>query len=267
MNRALLLISGIITLSLYACSQKVAKQDPYEQSTCDCFINKYDSLGIDIRKELKNLETHYVTSNILKNTTFDGYKDFFTKIKNRSFEPDSTFTSYRSSISLDSSHYYFIECVSTQNKLNSSTNIAFHNFFSGINIDDGSSSVEERIVKIIDLIDKKEYQKQVYKLYLLTGFTDMNHQFYLKEKEAQYLLTLTLNSDLELKLNGELTNMLELSDKLKLYKGKVPEEDMQFFVVHIKVTKDVPMSEVVEIKQQLKKANTLKISYSVLKEE
>ena len=72
----------------------------------------------------------------------------------------------------------------------------------------------------------------------------------------------TLGSETRIQLNDKFAEVEAIQDYIAQEKGSMKEEDQPFMTVSLKVDKDTKMGIVTDIKQALRKAYALKISYA-----
>lgn len=71
-----------------------------------------------------------------------------------------------------------------------------------------------------------------------------------------------MGSEPRLQLNDKISEVSEVGNYIAQEKGSMKEEDAQFMTVSIKADKDTKMGLITDLKQALREAYALKISYS-----
>lgn len=77
----------------------------------------------------------------------------------------------------------------------------------------------------------------------------------------------TMGSETRIQLNDKFAEVSDIQDYIAQEKGSMKEEDQPYMTVSLKVDKDTKMGIVTDIKQALRKAYALKISYAANKRE
>jgi biopolymer transport protein ExbD len=83
---------------------------------------------------------------------------------------------------------------------------------------------------------------------------------YVGKPQEQYRST--LGSETRIQLNDKFAEVEAIQDYIAQEKGSMKEEDQPYMTVSLKVDKDTKMGIVTDIKQALRKAYALKISYA-----
>lgn len=86
----------------------------------------------------------------------------------------------------------------------------------------------------------------------------------LKQKYAVTWLIAGLSEDnkLILQIDNELITLDQLANTLNAKRAHLPEDEQQFMTVSLKADRQLPVRYIAQIKEELKKANVLRISYS-----
>ena len=75
----------------------------------------------------------------------------------------------------------------------------------------------------------------------------------------------TMGSETRLQLNDKFAEVSEIQDYIAQEKSSMKEEDQPYMTVSIKADKDTKMGVITDVKQALREAYALKISYSARK--
>jgi len=65
-----------------------------------------------------------------------------------------------------------------------------------------------------------------------------------------------------IQLNGDYVSVDEIATRLETFRQHIDSDEADAMIVSLKADKDTPMGLITDVKQQLRKANVLRISYS-----
>lgn len=66
----------------------------------------------------------------------------------------------------------------------------------------------------------------------------------------------------QIQLNNRIVPLSRLTDAVKLERSRLPEEEQQYHTVSVKADRDTPIGFIADVKESLREAHSLQISYS-----
>lgn len=249
--RTLVLISILAILA--SCSRK-NNQDEFESAICQCVYDKYDSVGIDLKKELLLFEKHLVDNEFLIDTTGHGYIQAYKVIAKEDDIPVVADYTINGLIPQDFVHYrkcfYSLKGDSALKRSESKVQELYRIFDTTTVFED---SLLSRIsLGLLKVLDADDFEKDFYKMYALhTFYFTANSAAELNNYASGPVINMFLTADQKIYIDSLLVPLDRVASKIRRIKLGFSEEELANCTVRLNIDKDTKMGLVADVKEQL----------------
>lgn len=262
----------IVLILLFSCkSDSVIKEDVYEKEIAKCIYFKYQNIGCDLKKELKEFENYLIEIKVIEDSTGNSYRGFYQYILENDSIPNfpgnydvnplvldniSIFQSCFSKYDFDKSEKY--KASRFKKFRNSTTNM------SRVDIDQSSHIAQE----MLKSLDSNAFDIEIYKIAFLLSFYNIESNMVEKRiRDALPSVMLVIHSNKDIFINGRGVALSEFTDVINDVISEFTYEEQEIFIIKLKVDPDTKMGLISEIKELLRKSKALRIDYSTIQKK
>lgn len=279
MKYLFILLLVFITSCLNPQDRKAKMMERNSNKVSNCIKDKFNSHEINITKTFHDYEKYLLETNILKDTTAESYINVFNYIRDNytqktplykyvdnSFPKDTIIVNNYISFTQDCMDEFVKEMQQKQSEYENSAIYEYKQQL-GILIEDFIPLQSEKAENSNPTIDSSYFQTRFFKHVVLSLiYTD---EFNFNEKRKRDALTkfiITITEDEVVKINGENISANKLSEFIKNEKESFTDYEKENYIVKLKVEAKTKMGIVTDVKIALRNSNSLRISYSMLRE-
>jgi len=274
-----ILLLLFITSCLNPQDRKAKMMERNSNKVSNCLKDKFNSYEINITKTFHDYEKYLLETNILKDTNAESYINVFNYIRDNytqktplykyvdnSFPKDTIIVNNYISFTQNCMNEFIKEM---QQKQSEYENSALYEYQQQINdlIKDFIPIQSEKADNYNPTIDSSYFQTRFFKHVVLSLiYTD---EFNFSEKRKRDALTkfiITITEDEVIKINGEKIPANKLSEFVNNEKEKFTDYEKENYIVKLKVEAKTKMGIVTDVKIALRNSNSLRIFYSMLRE-